>query len=316
MKERGEMAARLVSIRFEEVKKMSLRAGPSLSLGINSAISKVILGLVLILLLGIFSFAQGKGETLRFKFLKGEKVNYRLTISGGGKAGLDPTLLSFKLEIDLLVGTEVLDVSPEGVVDLKIIPKDIEIYAKPLGIITVPPEFKKTSFVVKISPRGKTVGGSGLEKFSMNTDAEVFLRLIAESMIYFNLVLPEGKAEVGDKWEEVIVKAPHQPVEVKYTFEGYKKEKGVDCVVIKSSKMSFPFTTLGLVSSGDYNPLRGKVTTTLAEYFDKDKGVLVKLFSPISFEMYGIITRQIQNEVNVKILKMYFEGEADLERVE
>lgn len=295
---------------------MSLRAGPSLSLGINSVVSKVILGSVLILLLGISSFAQGKGETLRFKFLKGEKVTYRLTVSGEGRAGFDPTLLPLKLEMDLLVGTEVLDVSPEGVVDLKIVPKDIEIYIKPLGIITVPQEFKKTSFVVKISPRGKTVGGSGLEKFSMHTDAEVFLRLIAENMIYFNLVLPEGKVEIGDKWEEVIVKAPHQPVEVKYTFEGYKKEKGVDCVVIRSSKMSFPFTTLGLIPTGDYNPLRGKITATLAEYFDKDRGRLVKLFSPISFEMYGIITRQIQNEVNVKVLKMYFEGEANLEMQE
>jgi hypothetical protein len=272
---------------------------------------KIILCLTLILIFS-FSLSFAKGKKFLFNYKIGDETEYKFTISGEGKGGFGDNLIPFKGTVEYKIKTKVLDIYEDGTFELQVIPSDLKVGLKPIGIIELPTKAKELPLILRITKNGRIIEISGLERYPATTDAEVVIKLIGDGMKYFALIFPNKAIKKGDEWNEKIIKYPHFPVNVKYKFEGFKKIKGKKCAVIKAN-LVFPGTTLNLVPTGDYNPLRGKVKASPTYYFCEDFGTIIKYETPIEIEIYGLHTEQTKDDVNVRVLKIYFKGNASYE---
>lgn len=267
--------------------------------------------ILILIFSGIFfcNLSFAKEYLLKYRFKEGETQKYELTLDGRGTARIgESNPFPFELKTKIFLEGEVKEVSADGIITLKLTPSDIQVNLKPQVGFTIPKEFKTITYSITFTPQGRTLKTEGLSEFPTNSDAEVGLRILAESASYAELIFPDRPVKVGDTWEQKVVKDIRSPVVIKYKLEEVKN----DTAVI-SSTVSFPISTLNIIEVGDYNPVRGVVKGITRYYFSLKKSQVVKYESEGKFKFNALKTSLQNEEYQLNFLSADFEGKITIQ---
>lgn len=264
------------------------------------------------LMMFVFFINTAHAQQWSYAVKQGFKGMFKAEFFGEGQAGFEENLVPFKVNGSMDLQAEVISVDSDGTFDMVLMPKNAQLQVKPFGAITLPEKPGGIYIVQRISKTGRLVALQGMDIIPAQTEQDITLKMIVEDILFLQLIFPEKSIKKGDTWEAVINRPPHQPVTVKYTYARDDKWKDQTVAVIEG-QLVHPTTTLTIVPTGDYNPIRGKVATQPTFYFSKKLGTIVKYDIVFKTNELGLVTQQKAGTVDVKVYRREFSGSAKLE---
>lgn len=273
---------------------------------------KLFLLLSALFLLSVFVPPASWSQSLSYTVKKGFKGMFKAEFFGEGQAGIEGKLVPFNVNGSMDLVAEVLSVDSDGTFDLVLLPKNAVLSVKPFGAIQLPEKPGGIYIVERISRQGRLVAVQGMDAIPTQTEQDITLKMIVDDILFLQLIFPDRAVKKGDTWETSVDRPPHRPVTIKYTYARDDKWKDQTVAVIEA-QLAHPTSTLTIVPTGDYNPIRGKVVTQPTFYFSKKLGTIVKYDITFKTTELGLVTDHSANTVDVKVYRREFSGSAKLE---
>ena len=249
----------------------------------------VIMLVVLAFVFSLTAVVQAKPVLLQYNLKKGDVVRYKIKMLSKTSLGYRGQIDKIDSESNLTMVQRVIDKDEKTNV-MYVLTSVENVKTTVNGLPSSPAQQKAAErvFTMHIKPSGEIVDAQGL-----NGDM---------SMQQMQLSFPTKPVDVGSTWEHTIpandkVKVP---LNMKYVVKEFKKVKGHDCIVIKSTVISKPKAKSNTPDSLDVKA-EGEIS------FDYKTGQIIQNkvkgnFGSVSIQDIGGKPEPVVTKVEVKLL--------------